>query len=41
MSKEVASELGNARMELIEGRNHDNAVPARAFKEKVLTFLDN
>jgi pimeloyl-ACP methyl ester carboxylesterase len=41
MSKEVAAELGNARMELIEGRNHDNAVPARAFKEKVLTFLDN
>jgi pimeloyl-ACP methyl ester carboxylesterase len=40
MSKEVASELGNARMELIENRNHDNAVPARAFKEKVLAFLD-
>jgi pimeloyl-ACP methyl ester carboxylesterase len=40
MSREVAEELGNARFELIEGRNHDNAVPARAFKEKVLAFLD-
>ena len=40
-SKEVAEELGNARLEVIEGRNHDNAVPARAFKEKVLAFLES
>ena len=40
MSREVAEELSNASFELIEGRNHDNAVPARAFKEKVLAFLD-
>jgi pimeloyl-ACP methyl ester carboxylesterase len=41
MSKEVAHELGNAKFELIEGRNHDNAVPARAFKDKVLAFLES
>ena len=39
-SKEVAAELAHARLELIEGRNHDNAVPARPFKEKVLAFLE-
>lgn len=40
LSREVAHELGNAKFEVIEGRNHDNAVPARAFKEKTLAFLD-
>ena len=40
-SREVAAELAHARLELIEGRNHDNAVPARPFKEKVLAFLES
>jgi pimeloyl-ACP methyl ester carboxylesterase len=39
-SQQVARELGNGRFEPIPGRNHDNAVPSRAFKEKTLAFLE-
>jgi pimeloyl-ACP methyl ester carboxylesterase len=36
---ELAAKLGNARHFNIPGRNHMNAVPARAFKEAALEFL--
>lgn len=38
-AEELAGQLGNGRFESIEGRNHMNAVPARAFKEAALAFL--
>jgi pimeloyl-ACP methyl ester carboxylesterase len=40
-SRQVAAEIPNATFAEIQGRNHDNAVPARAFKEKALEFLDS
>jgi pimeloyl-ACP methyl ester carboxylesterase len=36
---QLAAALGNGRFLALEGRNHMNAVPARAFKEGALAFL--
>lgn len=36
---QLATALGNGRHQVIAGRNHMNAVPARQFKEAALAFL--
>lgn len=38
-ARELSALLGNGSFFAIEGRNHMNAVPARAFKEAALEFL--